>query len=210
VALRERQMRNILATLLLSQGIPMLCGGDEVGRTQGGNNNAYCQDNEISWHAWPVSRAGLRQAEFVRKLIRLRAEQPVFHRRRFFQGRRIQGSEVKDLSWFRPDGKEMTEEEWQNGFTRCLGLRLAGDAIEELDDTGVPIVADTFLLLLNAHHEPIDFVLPAHKARVRWELVLDTRQWEVSPRGQAYRAGDQYPLEGRSLVLLRLRRPRQT
>ena len=204
LALRERQMRNILATLLLSQGIPMLCGGDEVGRTQGGNNNAYCQDNEISWHAWPVSRAGLRQIDFVRKLIRLRAEQPVFHRRRFFQGRRIQGSEVKDLSWFRPDGKEMTEEEWQNGFTRCLGLRLAGDAIEELDDTGAPIVADTFLLLLNAHHEPIDFVLPAHKARIRWELVLDTRQWDVSPRGQAFRAGDQYSLEGRSLALLRL------
>jgi glycogen operon protein len=210
IALRERQMRNVLATLLLSQGIPMLCGGDEVARTQGGNNNAYCQDNEISWHAWPVSRAGLRQFEFVRRLIRLRQEQPVFHRRRFFQGRRIQGSEVKDLSWFRPDGKEMTEEEWQNSFTRCLGLRLAGDAIEELDDTGAPIVADTFLLLLNAHHEAIDFVLPAHKARLRWELVLDTRQWEVSPRGQAFRAGDHYPLEGRSLAVLRLRRPRSS
>jgi isoamylase len=207
LALRERQMRNFLATLFLSQGIPMLCGGDEVARTQGGNNNAYCQDNEISWHAWPVSRAGLRQLEFTRQLIRLRREQPVFHRRRFFQGRRIQGSAVKDLSWFRPDGKEMTEEEWQNGFTRCLGLRLAGDAIEELDDAGAPIVADTFLLLLNAHHEAIPFVLPAHRARVRWETVLDTRQWEMRPRGQTFRAGDLYPLEGRSLALLRLRSP---
>ncbi len=116
----------------------------------------------------------------------------MFRRPRFFQGRRIHGSAVKDLSWFRPGGKEMTEEEWQNGFTRCLGLRLAGDAIEEVDDKGAPIVADTFLLLLN----------------VRWALALDTRQWEVSPRGRTFRAGDQYPLEGRSLALLRLRRSR--
>ncbi len=209
VALRDRQMRNFLATLLLSQGIPMICGGDEVARTQRGNNNAYCQDNEISWHVWPVSRAGLRQFDFTRRLIALRLEQPVFHRRRFFQGRRIQGSEVKDLSWFRPDGKEMTEEEWHNDVTRCLGLRLAGDAIEETDEAGAPIVADTFLLLLNAHHEPVPFILPAHRARIRWELVLDTRQWEIRPRGQAFRVGDQYPLEGRSLALLRLRRPRR-
>jgi isoamylase len=208
VELRARQMRNILATLFLSQGVPMLCGGDEVARTQLGNNNAYCQDNEISWHAWPLSRAALRQLAFTRRLIRLRLEQPVFHRRRFFQSRRIHGSAVKDLSWFRPDGKEMTEEEWQNGFTRCLGLRLAGDAIEEVDDKGAPIVADTFLLLLNAHHEAIPFILPAHRTRVRWEQALDTRQWEVSPRGRTFRAGDQYPLEGRSLALLRLRRSR--
>jgi len=209
LALRERQMRNFLATLFLSQGIPMLCGGDEVGRTQQGNNNAYCQDNEISWFQWPLSRAQLRQFEFTRWLIRLRQEQPVFHRRLFFQGRHIHGSAVKDLSWFRPDGKEMTEDEWTAGFTRCLGLRLAGDAIEEMDETGAPIVGDTFLLLLNAHHEQLPFILPAHQARVRWELVLDTRQWEIGPRRQASRAGDQYPLEGRSLALLVLRRLRR-
>jgi glycogen operon protein len=208
IALRERQMRNVLATLFLSQGIPMLGGGDEAARTQGGNNNAYCQDNEIAWHAWPLSRSALRQFEFTRRLIRLRLEEPVFHRRRFFQGRRIQGSEVKDLSWFRPDGKEMTEEEWQNGFTRCLGLRLAGDAIEEVDEGGASIAGDSFLLLLNAHHEAIPFILPAHRARLRWELVLDTRQWEWNPRGPALRAGDHYPLEGRSLALLRQRRRR--
>jgi isoamylase len=208
VALRERQMRNVLATLFLSQGIPMLGGGDEVARTQSGNNNAYCQDNEIAWHAWPLSRAALRQFEFTRRLIRLRLDEPVFHRRRFFQGRRIQGSAVKDLSWFRPDGKEMTEEEWQNGFTRCLGLRLAGDAIEEVDEGGASIASDTFLLLLNAHHEAIDFILPAHRARLRWEPVLDTRQWEWNPRRPALRPGDHYPLEGRSLALLRQRRRR--
>ncbi len=206
--LRERQTRNILATLLLSQGVPMLLSGDETGRTQHGNNNAYCQDNDISWHLWPLSRASLRQLEFTRKLIRLRLDNPVFHRRLFFQGRRIQGSAVKDLSWFRPDGKEMTEDEWNNGFTRCLGLRLAGDAIEETDEKGEPIVGDTFLLLLNAHHEPIPFVLPAHRARVRWELVLDTRDGSVNPRMPVFRAGDNYPLEARSLAVLRLRRPR--
>ena len=207
-ALRERQMRNFLATLLLSQGIPMLLAGDEAGRTQHGNNNAYCQDNELSWHAWPLSRSAMRQLDFTCRVIRLRLNNPVFHRRLFFQGRRIHGSAVKDLSWFRPDGKEMTEDEWNNGFTRCLGLRLAGDAIEEMDWGGQPIVADTFLLLLNAHHEAIPFILPAHKARVRWELMLDTRDWDLGPRVPAFRAGETYPLEGRSLAVLRLRRSR--
>jgi glycogen operon protein len=209
VALRERQMRNVLATLLLSQGIPMLCGGDEVQRTQQGNNNAYCQDNEISWFRWPPTRAAARQLEFTRRLIRLRLGHPVFHRRRFFQGRQIQGSAVKDLSWFRPDGKEMTEEEWTDWSGRCLGLRLAGDAIEEMDEMGHPIVDDTFLLLLNAHHEDVPFVLPAHRPHLRWELVLDTRAWELDRRGRIYRPGDQYRLEGRCLAVLRLRSPRK-
>jgi isoamylase len=205
-ALRERQIRNFLATLLLSQGVPMLLGGDEIGRTQEGNNNAYCQDNELSWINWTPSRSTRAQLEFTRRLIRLRLAHPVFHRRRFFQGRRIEGSEVKDLSWFRPDGKEMTPEEWTNGLTRCLGLRLAGDAIEELDEAGNAIRDDTFLLLLNAHHEPVDFVLPAHRPRMRWELLLDTRDWTVKPH--AFRAGDTYQMEARSLVALRLRAPR--
>jgi isoamylase len=206
IALRERQMRNFLATLFLSQGIPMLWAGDELARSQSGNNNAYCQDNEISWLAWPVSRATGRQLEFVRRLIRLRLDHPVFHRRKFFQGRRIQGSEVKDLAWFRPDGKEMTEGEWHDWFSRCVGLRLSGDAIEETDDMGEPIVDDTFLVLLNAHHEPLPFVLPAYRARMRWELVLDTRTWDVGPRPRRLRGGEAYPLEGRCLAVLRLSR----
>ena len=205
-ALREQQTRNFLATLLLSQGVPMLLGGDEIGRTQRGNNNAYCQDNEISWFDWRRSRAQRDLLEFTRRLIHLRLRHPVFHRRRFFQGRQIQGSEVKDLSWFRPDGREMTGEEWADGFVRCLGLRLAGDAIEEMDEVGRPIADDTFLVLLNAHHEPIDFVLPAHRARVRWELVADTRGGTLEGRGRTFRAGDRYALGGRSLALLRLRR----
>ncbi|MGH8670907.1 MAG: glycogen debranching protein GlgX, partial [Burkholderiales bacterium] len=121
LAIRARQQRNFLATLMFSQGVPMLLAGDEIDRTQIGNNNAYCQDNDLSWVDWTLSRSARAQIEFTRRLIRLRLGHPVFHRRRFFQGRRIAGSEVKDLSWFRPDGKEMTDEEWTNGFTRCLG-----------------------------------------------------------------------------------------
>ncbi len=205
IELRQRQMRNFLATLLLSQGIPMLCAGDEVARTQRGNNNAYCQDNEISWFPWPLSPPALRQLEFTRRLIHLRLQNPVFHRRTFFQGRRIQASAAKDLSWFRPDGKEMTEEEWSNGFSRCLGLRLVGDAIEEVDDMGERIVGDTFLVLLNAHHEAIPFVLPAHEARIRWEPALDTRAWDAPHPARTFRAGEPYDLAGRSLAVLRLR-----
>jgi len=203
-ALRERQLRNFLTTLLLSQGIPMLCAGDEVARTQRGNNNAYCLDNEISWFPWPLSPAALRQLEFTQRLIQLSLQNPVFHRRTFFQGQRINASAAKDLSWFRPDGKEMTDEEWTNGFGRCLGLRLSGDANEEVDDRGEPIVGDTFLVLLNAHHEAVPFILPAHEARVRWEPVLDTRAWEAPDPARTYRAGDHYDLAGRSLAVLRL------
>ncbi len=207
VRLRERQMRNFLATLFLSQGIPMLCGGDEIARTQGGNNNAYCQDNDVSWFQWSQSRSATRRLEFTRRLIRLRLDNPVFHRRTFFHGRRILRSIAKDLSWFRPDGREMTEEEWANGPNRCLGLRLAGDAIEEADDMGEPIAGDTFLVLLNADDNRVPFILPAHKARVRWEPVLDTRTWEVEDQSRVFRAGQVYDLEERSLAVLRLRAP---
>jgi isoamylase len=205
IELRRRQMRNFLATLILSQGTPLLGGGDAGARTQGGNNNAYCQDNEISWFSWTLSPAAQAQLEFTRNLIQLRRANPVFHRRTFFQGRRIHGSTAKDLSWFRPDGKEMTEEEWANGFSRCLGLRLVGDAIEEVDDMGERILGDTFLVLLNAHYDVIPFVLPAHEARVRWEPVLDTRLVDVEHPGQILRPGDQYELGGRSLAVLRSR-----
>src|SRR6185295_1682576 len=122
--LRERQKRNMLVTLFLSQGVPMICGGDEIGRTQRGNNNAYCQDNELSWHNWKLDRPARELLAFVRQLFTLRQQHPVLRRRRFFQGRRIRGSEVKDIAWFNPDGKEMTDEEWNQGFVRTLGMRL--------------------------------------------------------------------------------------
>ncbi len=179
---------------MISQGVPMLCGGDEIGRTQRGNNNAYCQDNELSWHDWALDRAERELLEFTRVVIALRKRHPVLRRRQFFFGRRIHGSEVKDLSWVRPDGREMTEEDWNNPFTRGLGLRLAGDAVNETDTEGRPIVDDTLLILLNAHHEPLSFVLPAHHRGGRRRL-------------RSIRGGEKYALEARSLAVLRLARP---
>jgi glycogen operon protein len=205
VALRGRQARNLLATLLLSQGVPMLCGGDEIGRTQGGNNNAYCQDNEISWFDWELDRERRNLLEFTRALIALRRQHPGLRRRQFFHGRRIRGSEVKDITWFRPDGKEMTDEDWQNPHTRCLGLRLSGNAIQDVDARGRRIVDDTFLILLNAHHEPIPFVLPAHQRGVSWTRVLDTAAGGEERRARLARGGAAYELEARSLAVLRLR-----
>lgn len=202
--LREKQKRNFLTTLFLSQGVPMLCGGDEIGRTQQGNNNAYCQDNEISWYDWNLTKAQQDLLGFVKHVISIQQNNPVFQRRRFFQGRKIQGSEVKDLSWFRSDGKEMTGDEWDKGF-RSLGLRLAGDAIEEMDARGRPIVGDTFLLLLNAYHESVPFVLPAHKRGVRWEPVIDTAVSLNPKRPRLYKGGESYDLKDRSVAVLRLR-----
>jgi glycogen operon protein len=204
--LRERQKRNLLATLLLSQGVPMLCGGDEIGRTQQGNNNAYCQDNEVSWLDWKLDKRRRDLLGFTRLLIELRRRHPVLRRRQFFYGRRIRGSEVKDLAWFRPDGKEMTEEDWTNPQTRALGLRLAGDAIEEVDAQGNLIADDTLLILLSAHHEPLAFTLPAHRTGVKWELVLDTRTPDGRRLHRPMKGGEVFDLEGRSLAVLRLRR----
>ncbi|HYS93453.1 MAG TPA: glycogen debranching protein GlgX, partial [Candidatus Acidoferrales bacterium] len=204
-SLRERQQRNFLATLLLSQGVPMLSGGDELGRSQRGNNNAYCQDGELTWFTWPATGTAARLLDFTRRLIRLRLDHPVFRRRRFFQGRRIQGSAVKDLSWLQPDGAEMTDEEWNNGQSRCLGLELAGDAIEEIDDEGLPIRDDTFLILLNADDLALPFVLPNHQPRIEWEVVLDTRDWDPVPVERFYKGGEPYQLEGHTLAVLRQR-----
>lgn len=204
--LRARQQRNLLATLLLSQGVPMLQAGDESGRTQRGNNNAYCQDNDLSWLDWKLDTPRRDLLEFTRWAIQLFHQHPVLRRRKFFQGRKIRGSEVKDLSWFRPDGKEMNDEDWNNWHARCLGLRLAGNAIEEVDSQGNSIRDDTLLMLLNAHHESIPFVLPAHRAGVQWEVRLDTTQPTGKPRRtRLIRGGQSYDLDARSLALLRLR-----
>jgi glycogen operon protein len=203
--LRERQKRNFLTTLLLSQGVPMLYGGDELGRTQGGNNNAYCQDNEVSWFDWRLDGVRKDLLAFTRRLIALRRAHPVFRRRQFFAGRHIWGSEVKDLSWFRPDGKEMTEENWRDPATRCIGLRLAGDAIDEVDARGEQITDDTFLILLNAHHEPQPFVFPAHRAGIRWEIVLDTTAPDVPRRARLFPGGKTYDLKGRCMAVFRLK-----
>ncbi len=206
LALRAQQQRNFLATLLLSQGVPMLVAGDERGRTQQGNNNAYCQDNEVSWMDWTLDRPRRDLLEFTQQLIRLFHQHPVLRRRKFFQGRHIRGSEVKDLAWFRPDGQEMGDEDWNNPQARGLGLRLAGDAIEEVDARGKRIIDDTLLMLLNAHHEPLAFVLPAHRPKVRWELVLDTRGVLDRRRYRPMRGGAVYEMAARSLALFHRRR----
>lgn len=207
LTLRDRQQRNFLMTLFLSQGVPMLLGGDEIGRTQQGNNNVYCQDNEISWFDWDLARRQQDLLAFTRFLIKLRRRHPVLHRRQFFYGRRIRGSEVKDLTWFRPDGKEMNEEDWTDPHTHCLGLRLSGDAIEEVDARGNRIVDETFLILLNAHHRPLAFTLPAHRWGDRWAVLVDTRTSEGLRRHRQMKGGQAYELEGRSVVVLQLRRP---
>ena len=204
--LRERQKRNFLAILLLSQGVPMICGGDEIGRTQQGNNNAYCQDNEVSWFNWDLERPSRELLDFVRRLVALRHDNPVLQRRRFFQGRRIRGSEVKDIAWFTPEGKEMTDEEWNMGFVRSLMIRLAGDAIEETDAKGRPITGHTLLLLLNGHHELLSFTLPAHPRGVRWESILDTADPNNRKKVTVLKGGEHYGLTARSLAVLRLRK----
>jgi glycogen operon protein len=210
VALRARQKRNLLATLLLSQGVPMLLAGDEMGHTQQGNNNAYCQDNDISWLNWELEPSHVDLLEFTRFMICLFHRHPVLRRRHFFQGRRIRSSEVEDLTWFRPDGQEMTDEEWNNPETRCYGLRLAGDAIEEVDARGNRIVDDTLLILVNAHYAALSFVLPLHPSEMHWELVLDTREARGKRRSRARRGARPYKLEARSLALLRLGKERRT
>ncbi len=204
VELRARQRRNLLATLLLSQGVPMLLGGDEYGRTQNGNNNAYCQDNELSWLTWTRDKAAETQLSYTRGLIKLRTDHPVFRRPKFFQGRRIRGQEVKDIMWFNPGGTEMTDEEWTSHFVRCLGMLLSGKTMDVRNERGEPIIDDTFLLLFNAHHESRRFVLPG-KLDVTWSLLIDTAEdagFIETPR--LLQAGQALKLLDRSLCVLRL------
>ncbi len=206
-ALRERQRRNFMATLLLSQGVPMICGGDEIGRTQQGNNNSYCQDNTLSWHNWDLGPKQQSFLDFCRRLIEIR-KNPVLRHRRFFQGRKIRGSEIKDITWFSPKGKEMSDEEWHDEAVRCMGLRLAGKSATELTSSGQTIEGKTLLILMNAHVKKRLFVLPAHGKDLRWEMILDTVE-ELSDRksGQdnvKMKGGEVFPLEGYSLAVFQV------
>ena len=202
IELRERQRRNLFATLMFSIGVPMISGGDEVGRTQEGNNNAYSQDNEISWTHWDLTPAQKSFLEFTRRVIRIWKEQPVLRRRKFFQGRRIRGAEVLDIAWLEPSGREMKDDTWNSPGVRCLGVRLNGDAIDELDERGERVVGDTLLLLLNGDPEPVSFVLPATSPLERWQTLMDTADPTQSPRRM--RAGDRYQLRGQSMAALKL------
>jgi len=201
-ALRAQQKRNLIATLLLSQGVPMLLGGDECGRTQQGNNNAYCQDNETSWLNWDWSAEEQEFLEFVARMVTLRREHPVFARRRFLQGRTVEGDSVKEIAWLAPSGAEMTPAEWDQPFARALGVYLAGSAIERVDRRGRPIKDDDFLVLFNAHYEAVPFVLPRFRDGLRWVRVLDTAVVPAVEVGTHLAPGASYPLQGRSLALL--------
>ncbi|AQA14611.1 glycogen debranching protein GlgX [Streptomyces samsunensis] len=215
-ALRERQMRNFIATLMLSQGVPMLSHGDEFGRTQGGNNNAYCQDSEVSWVRWPdhakgqdgerEDRSALELLRFTRSLVWLRRDHPVFRRRRFFHGRPVEGThdELSDIAWFTHEGEEMIPRDWQAAHAKSLAVFLNGSAISEPGVRGERISDDSFLLLFNAHHEPLDFVVPIDHGK-QWQVIVDTAVPEegVPPgSGAKVAAGDRLTLVDRSLMVL--------
>ena len=200
--LRDRQRRNLMATLMLSVGVPMISGGDEVGRTQKGNNNAYCQDNEISWTDWELPASQRDFLVFVRRLIKIRKDHAVLRRRKFFQGRRIRGKDVLDITWLDPSGREMADDTWNSPGVRCLGVRLNGDAIDEIDERGERIVGATLVMLLNAGDKAIPFVLPATAAVERWVTLLDTADPWQPPR--TLRGAERYQLQSRSMAVLRL------
>jgi isoamylase len=187
--LRSRQRRNFIATLMLSHGIPMLLGGDEMARTQGGNNNAYCQDNEISWFDWSALDGEL--LAFTQRVIAFRRDHPVFRRRRFSTG--------NEMAWYRPDGGRMTDEDWASGFAKSVALALHGDAITECDPRGEPIRDDSFLVVFNAHHESLDFHMP--DIGERWLRVLDSA--DAFNEGDTPAAGEPAMIESRSVAVFR-------
>jgi isoamylase len=196
--LRARQQRNFLTTLLLSQGIAMLLGGDELGRTQEGNNNAYCQDNEVSWFDW--DQADDELLEFTRRLIRIQAEHPVFRRRGWFKGRPVRGAGVSDIAWFRPDGEEMSDQDWGEAHAKSFAVFLNGDALRELDDDGCPVRDDSFLLLFNAHDEPLNFRMPAASFGKSWSVLIDTAA-DLGAQPCSAGAGEHIDVAARSMVV---------
>ncbi|CAM5586839.1 Glycogen operon protein OS=Streptomyces albaduncus OX=68172 GN=FHS32_007078 PE=3 SV=1 [Streptomyces griseoloalbus] len=202
--LRARQQRNFLATLLLSQGIPMLSHGDELGRTQGGNNNAYCQDNEVSWIDWKLGEDQRGLVDFTRRLIALRRDHPVLRRRRFFRGEtpRNVDQPLPDLVWLAPDAREMSDDDWTRSDAHSVGVFLNGDAIAEPDPRGRPVVDDSFLLLLNSHWEPVGFRLPDAVYGERWTALIDTADPDGTPDEAERKAGTRLTVDARSLVLL--------
>jgi isoamylase len=198
--LRQRQKRNLITTLFISQGVPMVVAGDEISRTQNGNNNAYCQDNEISWLDWEKADKDL--LEFTKKVIRLRREHPTFCRRRWFQGQKIKGVGVEDISWFLPSGEEMSEEHWSQDFAKSLGVVLDGRGIHSPGPKGEKILDDSFYIIFNAYHEQLEFALPAAKYGKSWTKIIDTSVSQLE-KEESYPAEQRIAVEGRSIVILK-------
>jgi glycogen operon protein len=195
---RRRAVRNLLATLAFSQGVPMLSHGDELGRTQKGNNNAYAQDNETSWVDWSLEPWQRELLDFTRRVIAIRHVHPVLRRRSFFRGRPVGGAGAKDLTWLRPDGAEMTDGDWHQPERRVLGMLIHGEAADETDERGRPVRGDTMLLLLNAGVDPVEFALPAGGSAGVWTRLIDTVAGQVEPVPDPT-----VRVEGFSLMLLR-------
>ncbi|MGD1703288.1 glycogen debranching protein GlgX [Dapis sp. BLCC M229] len=201
--LRNRQRRNFLVTLMLSQGVPMLLGGDEFGRTQKGNNNAYCQDNEISWLDWNLQVENSDLLDFTRQLIYFRCQHPVFHRRKWFEGRAIHGSDVNDIGWYNPDGGEMTEEQWNIDFAKSIGIFLNGEEIPASGERGERIIDDCFMIFFNAHYELIEFIIPPKFQDRNWVVVVDTSKSHFVENGKQYQGEVPIPVMERSIIVLR-------
>jgi len=200
-ALRARQQRNFLATLLLSQGVPMLLGGDELSRTQDGNNNAWCQDNEMSWFDWDPGEDGRALLDFTRRLIELRRAHPIFRRTRFFSG---SGKDLPDVWWMRPDGRKMTQRDWRNPGARSIGVFLNGDEVATTTPRGEDVQDESFLLLFNAHHDRLTFRMPTRRFGLRWQLELSTAEPDLhGDDAPSWAARDELEVESRSIVLLR-------
>jgi glycogen operon protein len=203
LALRARQMRNFMATLMLSQGVPMISHGDEFARTQKGNNNAYCQDNDLSWVQWPEE--GHPLLDFTRAMVWLRKDHPVLRRRRFFHGRPVEGThdDLSDIAWFTPEGREMTQRDWESAPASALTVFLNGNAISEPGPRGERITDDSFLLMFNASPKPLEFVVPVDHGR-QWQVVVDTALEEGVPTGTGVKvdAGDRLTLVDRSMTVL--------
>ncbi len=198
--LREKQMRNFLATIMLSQGVPMLTGGDEVARSQQGNNNAFCQDDELTWYDWNLDEPRKRLMDFTARLIQLRREHPNLHRRKFFQDRKIRGSVVRDIAWYNPNGEEFSDADWSTTWNHTIGLMLNGKTLGYTDDEGKNIVDDSFLILINSYHEGVEFTLPKPPNGRPWSHILNTDNIE-DPFAKAVLA-ENLIAPGRSLILL--------
>ena len=200
VELRERQKRNLMATLLLSQGVPMICGGDEICRDTGGNNNAYCQDNQISWFDWNLDESRVRLMEFTRRLVKLRLTHPNLHRRKFFQDRTIRKTVVRDIAWYSPDANEMPESAWTTEWNRAMGVMLNGKTLQASDEEGNPLEDDSFLILVNASHEGVEFKLPPVPNGSPWCQLMDTEN--ITDPFHEARVGKKVIVGGRSMKVL--------